>query len=63
MEILGQKTSCKNCPYKTLVFDALDSKELGFIDNSRKEVLYKKGEVIAEEGNLIEEFLYLKTSH
>jgi CRP/FNR family transcriptional regulator len=61
MEILGLKSSCKNCPYKTLVFDALDNKELDFIDNSRKEILYKKGEVIAEEGNVIEEFLYLKT--
>ena len=61
MEILGLKSSCKNCPYKTLVFDALDDKQLDFIDNSRKEILYKKGEVIAEEGNLIEEFLYLKT--
>jgi len=61
MDILDIKSSCKNCPYKALVFDALDNKELDLIDNSRKEILYKKGEVIAEEGNLIDEFLYLKT--
>ena len=61
MDILGFKTSCKNCPYKTLVFDALDTNELDQIDNSRKEILFKRGEVIAEEGDIIEEFLYLKS--
>ncbi|RLD58617.1 MAG: hypothetical protein DRJ05_07715 [Bacteroidetes bacterium] len=61
MEILGTKTDCKKCPYKNLIFNKLGNNELKFMETSRKEVIYKKGEIIAEEGSVIEEFLYLKS--
>ena len=60
MQILTSHSSCKGCPYKSLVFGSLTDSELEYINSTRKEVLYKKGEVIAQEGAKIEEFLYLK---
>ena len=61
MEIHKTKTDCNNCPYKGLVFNKLGNSELQFLDTSRKEVIFEKGDILAEEGDIIEEFLYLKS--
>ncbi len=38
----------------------MNDEDLNFINNYRKEIIFEKGELIIEEGETIEEFLYLK---
>jgi len=61
MKYIHSVEGCKNCPYKALIFGSLKSTELDFLELSRKEVLFKKGDIITKEGNNIKEFLYLKS--
>jgi CRP/FNR family transcriptional regulator len=61
MEYIHSVSGCKNCPYKNLIFGALRSKEFDFLEESRKEVLFRKGDIITKEGAEIKEFLYLKS--
>lgn len=61
MQVLETQSSCGSCPYKSLVFGSLTNTELEQINTTRKEVLYKKGEVVTQEGDKIKEFLYLKS--
>ena len=51
---------CKNCVYKNLLFGNLNPEDLNYINKSKKEVEFKKGELICEEGTDIKSFLYLK---
>jgi len=51
---------CKTCVYKNLLFGSLNIDELNLINKSKKEILFKKGEIINVEGKDITSFLYLK---
>ncbi len=61
MKYINTVSGCKNCPYRALIFGSLDNKELDFLEKTRKEIFYKKGDVLTKEGTSINEFLYLKT--
>lgn len=58
-EIIGVN-HCKTCIYKNLLFGNLNSEDLNYINKSKKEIAFKKGELISEEGQEIKSFLYLK---
>lgn len=51
---------CEVCIYRSFLFDNLDKKEFTLLTLSRKEVNFKKGEIIYKEGDKIDQFLYLK---
>ncbi len=51
---------CKTCTYKDLLFGNLSSKELDLLNENKKEIMFKKGEIISREGEDITSFLYLK---
>lgn len=58
-EIIDAK-HCKTCVYKNLLFGNLNADDLDYINKSKKEIAFKKGELISEEGAEIKSFLYLK---
>lgn len=51
---------CKTCAYKDLLFGNLSSEELEILNKNKKEIMFKKGEVVSREGEDIVTFLYLK---
>lgn len=60
MEEIFNKTHCSVCVYKTLIFGSLNKEELDAITADKREIFYKKGDLICQEGTPIENFLYLK---
>ena len=60
METELLKCNCSDCVLKSLLFKHLTSNEMTDICYHKTEKQYKKGEVIIEEGTLIENFVYLK---
>lgn len=52
--------NCKTCVYKNLLFGNLSNDELHYINKSKKEIAFKKGEIISQEDTDITSFLYLK---
>lgn len=60
MQILPSTSDCKSCTFKSYLFTKMNDEDLNFINNYRKEIIFEKGELIIEEGETIEEFLYLK---
>lgn len=58
-EILGV-SHCKTCVYKNLLFGNLNTEDLNYINKSKQEIAFKKGELISGEGAEIKSFLYLK---
>lgn len=61
MRISNEIESCKSCVYRKLLFDTLNDDEYKIINNSRKEYIFKRGEVIRKEGDPIDSFLYLRS--
>lgn len=55
------KCNCFDCILRSLLFKHLSSNEMSDMCYSKGEKNFKKGEVIIEEGNNIESFIYLKT--
>ena len=55
-----EKCSCEKCQLKTLFFTHVTLEELTDICEIKKEKNYSKGEIITQEGDIINEFLYLK---
>ncbi len=53
------KDNCEVCEHRSYLFDDLDPAEWSLLNNSRKEVAYKKGSIIYREGDPIENFIYL----
>jgi len=51
---------CKTCIYKGLLFGGLSDEELNLLNRNKKEMVFKKGEIITTEGQDIASFLYLK---
>ncbi len=60
MSIFINSIHCKTCVYKNLLFGNLNVSELNLVNKNKKEILFKKGEIISIEGNEITSFLYLK---
>jgi len=58
-EIIGA-SHCNTCVYKNLLFGNLNTEDLNYINKSKREIAFKKGELISEEGTEIKSFLYLK---
>lgn len=56
-----QNSSCKTCGFNSLLFKQLKKSELEFLDQVMIEKIYKKGELVVNEGDSISDFLYLKT--
>ena len=51
---------CSSCIYRELLFGSLNLAEYQDINNSRKEYIYNRGEIIRREGDPIKSFLYLR---
>lgn len=60
MKVLPITSTCKQCTLKSLLFTKMTNDELEYISDFRRELVYEKGELIIQEGSVIEEFLYLK---
>ncbi len=60
MRELPSLNHCSTCVYKNLLFGNLNTEDLNFLNESKKEIEFKKGEIISEEGTEITSFLYLK---
>ncbi len=60
MKELANTIHCKTCVYKNLLFGNLNAEDLYYINKSKREIEFKKGELISEEGAEIKSFLYLK---
>lgn len=50
---------CKNCKYKSFLFDKLTEEELNEISQSKKTVFVSKGDMVYREGEPISSFVYL----
>lgn len=61
MKIINDITSCRSCVYRKLLFGSLSDEEYEIINSSRREYVYKRGEVIKKEGDPIDSFLYLRS--
>ena len=52
--------TCDVCTYRSYLFDNLNKTEFGLLTLSRKEMFFRKGEIICREGEKINNFYYLK---
>jgi CRP/FNR family transcriptional regulator len=52
--------SCLLCKSKASCFYSLNQEELGFADLNRAEILYRKGEILAKQGNFYTHIIYLQ---
>lgn len=53
--------SCTYCNNRKDLFESLNESELQAVNNSRKERVYKRGDVIRREGETINTFMYLRS--
>jgi CRP/FNR family transcriptional regulator len=60
MKEISNTNHCNTCIYKSLLFGDLNTEDLNYLNKSKKEIVFKKGEIISEEGGEITSFLYLK---
>lgn len=61
MSIKKDVTNCKTCIYKSWAFNNLDNTELQLITKDKVEKIYRKGERICSEGDVVSSFMYLQT--
>jgi len=54
-----EKSSCQFCSYKSILLQSLGEDELSRLDGCKDQFLYKKGEVIYNEGDEIKHMVYL----
>lgn len=52
--------NCKSCIYRYLLFNELSDSEYETVNSARIEYIVKRGEVIRQEGQPIQSFLYLR---
>jgi CRP-like cAMP-binding protein len=52
---------CEGCQLKTLFFTNINKDQLGVICDHRYEMKFRKGDIIAKQGDEIQDFMYLKT--
>ncbi len=60
MRIKNDIKNCKTCVYRQMLFGDLNDFEYKLINDARTERLYKRGEVIKQEGEKVDSFLYLR---
>jgi CRP-like cAMP-binding protein len=60
MKILSSGSDCKLCTFKSFLFTRMTDEELGYINQFRKEMMFERGELILQEGDPVEDFMYLK---
>ncbi len=60
MKISNDIINCKSCVYRYLLFSELNDGEHETVNNARTEYIFKRGEVIRQEGQPINSFLYLR---
>jgi CRP/FNR family transcriptional regulator len=58
---MDSSCNCDKCELKGLFFHSVSEEELVSVCNNKKENEHQKGDVIIEEGALIEDFIYLKS--
>jgi CRP-like cAMP-binding protein len=58
-EILNT-SNCNECAFRSVLFENLTHEELDYLNSYKVEKKFGKGEFIVEEGDPINEFLYLK---
>ncbi len=55
------KKSCLFCSNKSDCFQQLNAQELNFADSNRAEIHYKKGEMVAKQGNFYTHIMYIQS--
>lgn len=55
-----KKCSCLSCELRNLAFSSLEGDDIERVCAAREEISYSKGEVIHNEGEIIQDFKYLK---
>lgn len=60
MKISNDIINCKSCIYRYLLFNELNDSEYEVVNRARTEYIFKRGEVIRQEGEPIKSFLYLR---
>ena len=60
MKISNNIINCKSCVYRNLLYEMLSDEEYGLVNSSRREMIYKRNELIIQEGDEISEFMYLR---
>ncbi len=53
--------SCEGCDLKMIVYDSLSEQDVLSVCGDKREISFRKGELIIEEGSEIKEFIYLKS--
>ena len=60
MEKIIFDTNCKDCEFRSMVFDSLTEDEFNLLNTNKSGKIFAKGETIIEEGEIVNEFFYLK---
>ena len=60
MKLSNDIINCKSCVYRHLLYDMLSDEEYGEVNSSRNEMIFKRNEVIIQEGDQINDFMYLR---
>jgi len=60
MKILESKTNCVDCQLKSMLFKQLNDTELDFINQHKRTLSFKKGEIIIREDSVVDQIMYLK---
>jgi CRP/FNR family transcriptional regulator len=60
MRISNDIESCKTCVYRQLLFGDLTEAEYEIVNAARTERIYRRGEVIVNENDPIDSFMYLR---
>ncbi|HJN06656.1 MAG TPA: Crp/Fnr family transcriptional regulator [Bacteroidales bacterium] len=61
MKTIKEIESCNSCNNRKDLFESLDEAELQAVNDTRKELIFKRGDVIRKEGDPINSFLYLRS--
>lgn len=60
MKVLESKVNCVDCQNKSMLFKQLNNVELDFINQYKRTLSFRKGEIIIQEGTLVDQIMYLK---
>lgn len=60
MKIKHDIQSCQSCVYRNLLFGDLNDIEYKLVSQNRQEIYYKRGEIIKNQGDPVDAFLYMR---
>lgn len=60
MKTYNHIINCKSCIYRDLLYGMLSGEEYELVNSSRREMIFKRNELIIREGDEIKEFMYLR---